>query len=251
MAMESDGIEEGMEGMSRVAVTSAARMAAELAREFERRAQERRDEGLREAAQDLSREQAMWEQTRAQLSPVMEDRWWDQATPESIAQAYQQARAFDGRDEARPFAERIQDQVRERYGVDVDELRQQAEKDAGEQQSEADKDRAEAARLMADADREEARPEKEQESAPDGPEQAQEAREDAATLYDTAERREALASELKAKGVDPEAIEARVTADAGQAAPANEATHAPGRTPKARKARGQGRGQRSREAQRG
>ena len=251
MAMESDGIEEGMEGMSRVAVTAAARMAAELAREFQRRAQDRRDEALREAAQDLSRQQAMWEQTRAQLSPVMEDRWWDQATPESIAQAYQQARTFDGRDEARPFAERIQTQVRERYGVEVDELRQQGDKDAGEQTTEADKDRAEAARLMADADRRDSRSETEQDNDPEGAEQAQEERQEAATLYDSAERREAMASDLRDRGVDSEAVEARVTADAGQALPANEAARAPSRTPKARKARGQGRGQRSRETQRG
>lgn len=301
MAMESDGIEEGIEGATRVAVTIAARTAAELAREFERRARERRDEAMHEAAQDRSREQALWDQTRAQLSPVMEDRWWDQATPESIAQAYQQARAFDGRDEARPFAERIQDQVRDRYGVDVDELRAQAQKDAAEQHTEADKDRAEASRLMAEADRaenheptraevsrwlnenhpdmalahsmelegsddpiarrqmetrlyDEGRRMMEAEQAPaaDREDQvSQEANDRASTMYDSAERREALASELKEKGIDPEAVEARVTADAGQAAPANEAAHAPGRTPKVRKARGKGRGQRSREAQRG
>ena len=238
--MESDGIEEGMEGTSRVAATTAARMAAELVREFERRVRDRRDEALRQAAQDRSREQALWEQTRAQLTPVMEDRWWDQASPESIAQAYQQARAFDGRADARPFAERIETQVRERYGVDVDELRQQAQQDADEQNAEADKDRAEATRLIADADRAET----EQESG-------QEEQQDAHVLYDSAERRDALASDLRGRGVDDDAVEARVTADAGQAVPASEAARGPGRTPKARKGRAKGPGQRSRETQRG
>lgn len=249
--MESDGIEEGMEGTSRVAATAAARMAAELVREFERRVRDRRDEALRQAAQDRSREQALWEQTRAQLSPVMDDRWWQRATPESIAQAYQQARTFDGRDEARTFAERIRSQVRDRYGVDVDELREQGAKDAEGQRADADKDRAEAARLMTDADRDDARSETDPDAARDDRARASEAREDAASLYDTAERRDELASELRDQGIDAEAVEARVTADAGQAAPANEAARTPGRAPKARKARGKGRGQRSREAQRG
>lgn len=242
--MESDGIDEAFEGTSRVLATTAARVADQLARELERRTLERRDEALREAARDESRAQALWEQTRAELAPVMEQRWWEQATPQSIAQAYGQARAFDHRPEARPLVERIETEVRDRYGVSIDELREQAETDAAAQAAEADRDRAEAQRLMADADRADSRPENETG-------RADELRQEAADSYDSAERRETLASDLRALGVDEEAVEARVTADVGQGRPAAEAARPSDRPAKARKTRGRGRGTRSREAQRG
>jgi hypothetical protein len=68
------------------------------------------------------------------------------------------------------------------------------------------------------------------------------AREDGRTLYDSAERRSATASGLEAKGIDHEVVATRMRADVSQAKPATEAVKAgsAAKSPKARKARGRG-----------
>lgn len=58
-------------------------------------------------------------------------------------------------------------------------------------------------------------------------------------LYDTAERRQALAAGLERAGVDTESIEARVVADKGFGTPARDAVvTAPTKAPRVRKMRG-------------
>jgi len=70
------------------------------------------------------------------------------------------------------------------------------------------------------------------------------ARTEGHATYDSAERREALASDLERVGVDREIVATRVRADVSQAVPATEATRtAMKKSPKARKGRA-GRGQR-------
>ena len=73
--------------------------------------------------------------------------------------------------------------------------------------------------------------------------EAEQLRDDSGSVYDSAERRDALAEELRRKGVDGKAVEARVTADVGHAKPAAEAvrTTAPRRVPKPIKGRAVGR----------
>lgn len=115
---------------------------------------------------------------------------------------------------------------------------------------------AEAQRLMQQADREDrladqARSAAEHEPDPDERARAaaeaaerdvfgDRAREDGRAAYDSAERREATASELRAKGIDGDVVETRMRADVSQARPATEAVAAKtaGRSPKARKTRG-------------
>lgn len=63
------------------------------------------------------------------------------------------------------------------------------------------------------------------------------AREDGRATYDSAERREATASQLRSKGIASDVVDARMRADISQARPAMEALAA-GRSPKARKPRG-------------
>lgn len=238
---ESDGIEESIDGTTRVAMTVAARTAADLAREFERRRKDARDRDVRQAREDATRTEALWQQTRAELAPVMQERWWEQARPADIAHAYEQARAYDSED-ARAYRDRIRDEVRDRYGVDVDDLAREGGSDEHRERDEAERDRAEASRLTTEADQ----ADRAAEGAHDGPEAEQEhdrattALEDASTIYDSAERREAMAEEMRSRGVDRDVVEARVAADTGQAAPARDAVKSPAkRTPPARRNRGQ------------
>ena len=115
---------------------------------------------------------------------------------------------------------------------------------------------AEAQRLMQQADREDrladqARSAAEHEPDPDeraraASEAAQRdalgdrAREDGRATYDSAERRDATASELRAKGIASDVVDTRMRADVSQARPATDAVAAKtaGRSPKARKTRG-------------
>ena len=130
--------------------------------------------------------------------------------------------------------------------------------DADAERNRAQAENAEAVRLMQQADRDDARAEQAREAAehePDPEERVRAAaeaeqretsaagtREDGRTLYDSAERRSATASELEAKGIDREVVEARMHADVSQAKPAAEAVKdAPAaKGVKARRARGRG-----------
>jgi len=168
-----------------------------------------------------------------------------QAQPDAVATAWETARAWQRLDpDAARAADRIREEVRTRYGVDVDapgrdpakvrqalEQRGLAQEDATDQRSTAAREQVEAARLLAEADR----IDRAQDAAAE-PEQAaiQDAGED---RYDTARRRQELAASLEG-AASTEAIQARVLADASQGRPAHEAvTRAPGKAPKARPAR--------------
>ena len=271
MAEETDGIEEAFDGQIRVLVTAAGQVGERIARAREDALRRARAATEQEARELRSRIEAEHRTARVELGNVHRSDWWDRATPEQIANTYQLARAWSQDDpEAVRAEQRIRDEVRTRYGVDVNDtsadpqavreaveraeaLRQQA--DAQQQRSAAEE--AEAARLMAEADRADRAAEHHRDAAehePD-PEQRAEAREqaeqhqahadaaraDAQPLYDSAERREATARDLESKGIDREVVATKMQADVSQAKPATEATKATSaRAPKARKNRGRG-----------
>ena len=81
---ESDGIDEALEGMSRVGLTVAGRIGEQLARAREqemRRAQAAEEQQARELQARFDAERAA---ARAQLAPVMDNRWWDTANGRDI-----------------------------------------------------------------------------------------------------------------------------------------------------------------------
>lgn len=272
MAEESDGIEEAFEGQVRVLVTAAGQVGERLARAREdalRRAQAASEQEARELR---SRFEAEHRSARTELGNVYGADWWERATPEQIGRTYQVARAWAHEDpEAVRAEQRMRDELRTRYGVDVDathadpaavrEAVQRAEQErgrAGGEREQASLETAEAAQLMALADRDERAAEQAQAAAeyePDPQERAEarevvEQREGAADaaragaepLYDSAERREVTAREMEAKGVPAEQVATVMRADVSQAKPATEATKgAGGRAPKARRtSRGRG-----------
>ncbi len=246
---ESDGIEEAIEGMSRVGLTVAGRLGEQLARAREqelRRAQAAEEQQAREFQARFDAERAA---ARAQLAPVMDNRWWDTASARDVERVHETATAWKDHDPAaRDAAEIFRDQVQRRYGLDVDNLgadeasvaealtkverdREQAEKERHTGREE----NAQAGQLLAEADRED------RDREQDVTEENQRPRslaEEAGLKYDSAERRQELAASLE--GVpDREAVQARLSADQDQGTPPSAAVaKEPVRNTKARKTRG-------------
>lgn len=263
MSSESDGIDEALQGVTQVAMTAAARMGEQLARLREaqlREAQARSEQAGRELASRLTAER---EAARAALAPVSRPDWWAAASGQDVAMALTTARAW--RDSDTPDADfaraeqRIVDELRTRYGVDVpagadaaavsaatDEANR-ARSDAREERTHSRDDQAEAAELMAAADAVDAVGAVE--TGPQGStkglaEPALEAAAQAAEAYDSAVRRDTMA-----QGLDHVenrlAVQARVTADVAQARHASDAvssTTRPAATRRVARPNGQPRG---------
>lgn len=273
MAEETDGIEEVLEGQLRVLVTAAGQVGERIARGREealRNAQARSEQEHRELQ---SRIEAERRAARVEMANVHRSDWWDRATPEQIGHTYQLARAWSHEDpEAVRTEQRVRDEVRARYGIDINDagadpeaVRQRirleldrAERDRASGDAERGRsaaEHAEAQRLLAQANREDQRADEARATAkhePDPEERARaaaeaeqraatadRAREDGRTLYDSAERREGTARDLEAKGINREVVATRMRADVSQARPATEAVKSTrGKSPKARRSRG-------------
>lgn len=120
---ESDGIEDAFEGQLRVGLLIAGRVAEELARQREQAARAAEQQSA-QAVRDLQ-ERAAAERTtaRAVLVPLERAAWWDRAKPADIETAWQTARQWaDVEPDAARAAETIREQLRARYGIDVDAL---------------------------------------------------------------------------------------------------------------------------------
>lgn len=276
MAEENDGIDEVFEGQLRVAITAAGQIGERLARaleESQRRVQASSEQEARELASRMAAEQRA---ARAELGAVHRTEWWENASAEQIGRSYQLARAWANEDpEAVRAEQRIRDEVRTRYGIDVDNtgadpeaVRQtirleldRAERDranAAAEQARAQQENAEAQLLMVQADQEDRRAEAARAAAehePDPDERiraaaaaeqsealAAQASADGATMYDSAERREDTARDLESRGISSEVVATRMRADVSQSKPATEAVTSNGKStaPKARKAHGRG-----------
>ena len=271
MADESDGIEEAFEGQLRVLVSAAGQVGERIARAREdalRRAQAASEQEARELR---SRMDAEHRAARAEFGNVHRSDWWDRASAEQIGHTYQVTRAWAQEDpEAVRAEQRIRDELRTRYGVDVDNAggdpaavraaveRAEHERAAGEaERGRSAEESAEAQRLMQQAEHEDRRADEARAAAehePDPEERARaaaeaeqregagdRAREDGRAMYDSAERRDATARDLEGKGIDHEVVATRMRADVSQAKPAPEATaRGPQKAPKARRSRGRG-----------
>src|SRR6476620_3478097 len=165
---ESDGIEEAIEGMSRVGLTVAGRLGEQVARAREqalRRAQATEEQQARELQARFDAERAA---ARAQLAPLLDNHLWDTASGRDVERVHEAATAWKDHDPAaRSAAEVIRDQVQRRYGLDVDNLGAddtsvaaalaKAERDreqAEQQRSAGREENAQAAQLLAEAARE-------------------------------------------------------------------------------------------------
>lgn len=121
--VHSGEVEGELEGVLRTLVASAGRIGESIARAREEAA--RRAEA--ESTQRARELQAQYEQecvlARAQVRPVNEPAWWDRASAEDIAHAYETTAAWKDDDPNLADAHaKIGDELRERYGLDVNDL---------------------------------------------------------------------------------------------------------------------------------
>lgn len=210
---ESDGIEEAADGAMRTGLMVAARIGEQLARIREEQlrtiaaAEEQRARELQERF-DAQRAAA-----RAQLAPVSREDWWDKATPEMIERVHETAAAWKAYDpEAAQAAEKISEEVKGRYGIDVNNP------GADEASVSEALARAQRARSEAESERTKASDARTDEVVA-GAAAVGANRQDRATrsepAWDTAERRQQLAESLDGKG-DREAVSSRLLADKHQ-----------------------------------
>lgn len=220
---ESDGIDDAVAGGLRAGLMAAARIGEQLARmreQQQRSIQQAEEVRARELQDRFNASQAA---ARAQLDPVSRDEWWDKANPDMIERAHETAEAWKDYDPvAAEHAGTIRNQVKDRYGIDVDNP------GATEQDISAAVTQAQEARQQAEAERSNA-------SAARGDEMLVGAavvganREDRARAnnaaepdYDSPERRQQLAKSLE-NHPDREAVTARLMADKHQGKPASAA----------------------------
>ena len=120
---DNDGIDEAVEGGLRQTFMLAAQVAERVARA--------RQEALRQHEHDTERAAVEYQRhmaaeqaaMRAVLTPTGQDRWWDQAKPEQVVEAYQAAEAWKDYDpQALAASERINEEVQRRYGINAQDL---------------------------------------------------------------------------------------------------------------------------------
>lgn len=123
MAEENDGIADALDGQLRVALTVAAQLGARFARIREELARTRQAQTEQQNRELQARFDAERAAARAELAPVYERSWWDSASVEQIAGVHETSTAWRGIDpEADRAGERIAEEVRDRYGLDVQNL---------------------------------------------------------------------------------------------------------------------------------
>src|SRR4051795_1280621 len=115
---EPDGINEALTGALRVSLTAAAHVGEQLARSHEQAARDARAAGEHDARQLQARLDAERAAARAALAPVTREELWQRAEVDEIARAWETAQTWRELDpDAQRAAERIHDQLRDRYGI--------------------------------------------------------------------------------------------------------------------------------------
>ena len=242
---ESDGIEESLDGALRMGITVAAQIGQEVSRLREAALRKAEEDATREAARARTEYEAERTIAHAKLAPTANSEWWDSASPERIAEVHQYATTWKNHDpEAQAASERIRTEVSNRYGIDVDNtgidasrMREGAAKadalrdEAASERKGGAGETVEAQSLAAEADRLDRERDSQLTKAEQAPEPSARAEADARadflegehsrtasgaeSTYDSAERRQALASSLEGKA-DAETIDARLRADRDQ-----------------------------------
>lgn len=257
---ETDGVDETLDENVRVAVVAAGRAAEALVRMREQQLADARAQSEQATREYTERLHAERETARAQLEPVHHQQWWDRADAAAIGQAYTTARAWQDFDpEAARAHDRIRDEVRKRYSIDVDKLDadpaavreamalcEALRERAAQEEQTAQAERAQAAVALQEVDRADraAQEARERAATATDPQEARDAglsatmnervsaqtRRDAAAGYDSADRREEFARAMRRDGVSENLIAVRLRADAGEARPATDAVAPSGRS---------------------
>jgi hypothetical protein len=248
MSTQPDGVNDLLSRDLQAAMAVAGRWGEMIARQRAEQLRQRVTEQQHRRRELEERFEAERAVMRTELAPVETDRFWENAKPEDIAGHYGLARQWEDHDEvAKAARARIEGQVKDRYGLSVEDYleertpqHQRAEsveqKVAARETVDAQRDHAEAARNAAEAGRGDFQNDTD----------ARDAAAAAEELWDSGDRRANLASRLMdALGGTEEGrdgVRARLAADRDQATPPIEAVRSTQRGPKARKNTGRGQG---------
>ena len=249
--LQADGVLEEAEGNIRQQLMAAAQLARSAVQARQDAAQRATRRDLEEARQLQAQLDAQRVAARAELAPVHNASWWDQAQVRDVARAYETAVTFRDEDQAARDAEaRIRQELRERYDVEVletgadpavvratlvDRDTERAERD--ERQAQARDDQDLAAGLVVGAEVLEVSAElADAEEAQDLRELAADVEHDAELSWDSAERRELHVEGIKAGPDQAAAATAWTRADVDQARPSREAVRGgrKGKSPRSR-----------------
>ena len=249
--LQADGVFEEAEGNIRQQLMAAAQLARTAVQARQDAAQRATRRNLEEARQLQAQLDAQRVAARAELAPVHNASWWDQAQVRDVARAYETAVTFRDEDQAARDAEsRIRQELRERYDVEVletgadpavvratlvDRDAQQAERD--ERQAQARDDQDLAAGLVVGAEALEVSADlADAEVAQDLRDLAADVEQDAELSWDSAERRELHVEGIKAGPDQAAAATAWKQADVDQARHPREAVQGgrKGKSPRTR-----------------
>lgn len=163
--VHSNEVEAELDGVMRTLIAAAGRMGENIARmreEAARHAEAQSTQRARETQTQFEQERAM---ARAQLQPTREPAWWDRARPEDIAHAYETSAAWKDTDPDLAQAHaHMGDELRERYGINVNDVQAGPQRvaevlnerataiDAAAQPSPTKQERQETAQLLDAAD---------------------------------------------------------------------------------------------------
>lgn len=238
MSTQPDGTHDAMTKDFNALMGIALRVGETLARQ---RAETKQQQLLaeRQRRRELEeRFEAERSVMRADLARVNHDQFWDTARPTDVADQYATAIEWSSHDEVASDArEKIETEVEKRYGMTVEEYttppaRSADAERAQAEQADAERDHTEAARLAGGVMEGNARNEQETDTAI----------QEAAEMWDSGDRRAALADALMQQfGDTPEGrdgVAARILAETDQGTPPSAAAQAPGKSPRARKDRG-------------
>lgn len=207
MVDATDDLDQVFEGQLRVVLTVAGQIGERLAREREQRMRDAQAKSEAEQRRLESRIEAEHAASRVEMANVHRAEWWDRASPEDIGHAAQVIGAWSREDpEAARAENKLREEVRERWGIDVNDA--QANPEAVRQLLRLELERAERASGGQESGL------NEKAAAPESV---------GGVSYDSHARREVLASELEGQGISREVVATRVRADASQAKPASEA----------------------------
>ncbi|MBD2763555.1 hypothetical protein IEE92_13565 [Kocuria sp. cx-116] len=248
MSTQPDGVNDLLSRDLQAAMAVAGRwgemMARQRAEQLRQRLMEQQHR-RRELEERFEAERAVM---RTELAPVDQDRFWENAMPEDIAQHYGLARQWEDHDEvAKATRGRIEAQVKERHGLSVEDYLEQ--RTPGAQRTDSPEKEA-AARDVVDAQHDHAGAALNAAEARAGNLQndvdARNSAVEAGELWDSGDRRANLAKRLMATvgGTEEgrDGMQARLAADRDQGTPPIDAVRSTKRGPKARKNTGRGQG---------
>ncbi|MFF2347678.1 hypothetical protein [Pseudarthrobacter sp. NPDC058119] len=120
---ESDGIDDVLDNGLRQSLMIAARVGETLARRRQESLREREHQDIQAAHEAHARYAAERAQMQAALAPIHDGKWWQQAQPADITNAYILTEAWKDHDPAAlAAADRIRHEVSTRYGIDTHDV---------------------------------------------------------------------------------------------------------------------------------